>query len=51
MGYVLEELAEPSQTVRGIIIALNDDLRIRRALAVTSNIDFMRYKVQFKLLS
>ena len=51
MGYVLEELAEPNQSVRGIIIALNDDLRIRRALAVTNNIDFMRYEVQFQLIS
>lgn len=49
MGYVLEELTEPNQTVRGVIIALEDDLRLRRALKVASNIDFYRYQVSFKL--
>lgn len=49
MGYVLDELAEQNQTVKGIIIALEDDLRIRRALKVTRNIEFFRYKVRFEL--
>jgi restriction system protein len=49
MGYVLEELAEDDQTIRGVIIALEDDLRLRRALKVASNIDFYRYQVSFKL--
>jgi restriction system protein len=49
MGYVLEELVEDDQRVRGCIIALEDDLRLRRALSVTSNIDFYRYQVSFKL--
>ena len=49
MGYVLEELAEENQNVRGVIIALEDDLRLRRALKVTSNIEFYRYQVSFKL--
>lgn len=49
MGYVQEELAEKGQTVKGVIIALEDDLRIRRALSVTKNIDFYRYEVSFKL--
>ena len=49
MGYVLEELAEEGQTVKGIIIALEDDNRIRRALAVAPNIEFFRYQVSFKL--
>lgn len=49
MGYVLEELAEEGQEVRGVIIALEDDLRLRRALRVTRNIDFYRYQVDFKL--
>lgn len=50
MGYVKEELAENGQTVRGVIIALEDDLRIRRALAVATNIEFYRYQVSFKLV-
>ena len=49
MGYVKDELAEPNQTVHGIIIALEDDNRIRRALSIASNIDFYRYEVNFKL--
>lgn len=49
MGYVLEELAEENQTVKGIILALEDDLRIRRALAVAPNIEFYRYQINFKL--
>jgi restriction system protein len=49
MGYVKEELLEENQIVKGIIIALEDDLRIRRALSVTNNIEFYRYQVSFKL--
>ena len=50
MGYVQEELAEEGQTVQGVIIALEDDQRIRRALAVVPNIVFYRYQVSFKLV-
>jgi restriction system protein len=50
MGYVQDELAEPGQTVRGIIIALEDDKRLRRALAVVPNVVFYRYQVSFKLV-
>ena len=42
-------LAEEGQTVRGAIVALDDDLSIRRALLVAPNIDFYKYKVDFKL--
>jgi restriction system protein len=49
MGYVQEELAEKGQQVRGVIIALEDDQRIRRALAVSPSIEFYRYQVSFKL--
>ena len=50
MGYVQEELAEEGQSVRGVIIALEDDQRIRRALAVMPSIVFYRYQVRFKLM-
>jgi restriction system protein len=50
MGYVQEELAEEGQTVQGVIIALQDDQRIRRALAVMPNIMFYRYQISFKLV-
>lgn len=49
MGYVKEELLESNQQVKGVIIALEDDIRIKRALSVTSNIEFYRYQVSFKL--
>ena len=50
MGFVKEDLAESHQAVRGAIIALEDDLRIRRALAVTPSIQFFRYQISFKLV-
>jgi restriction system protein len=49
MGFVKEELAEPNQKVQGVIIALEDDIRIKRALSVANNIDFYKYQVSFKL--
>lgn len=49
MGYVKSVLANPSQKVSGLIVALEDDLSIRRALTVTQNIEFWRYEVSFKL--
>ncbi len=49
MGYVVEVLAESNQEVHGVIIALEDDLKIQRALKVTRNIDFYRYIINFKL--
>jgi restriction system protein len=50
MGYVKDELLEAGQSVRGVIIALEDDLKLRRALSVASNIDFYTYKVTFQLI-
>lgn len=50
MGYVKDELAESDQQVKGIIIALEDDLRLRRALSVTHNIEFYRYQLNFTLI-
>ena len=44
-----EELAEPGQGVKGVIIALDEDLRLKRALSVTNNIEFYSYKVSFAL--
>jgi restriction system protein len=49
MGYVKEELLEKGQTLRGVIIAFEDDTRMRNALRVTNNIDFYTYKIHFKL--
>jgi len=49
MGYISDELAKPEQKVRGLIIALEDSVKVRRALRVAPDIDFYRYKVNFKL--
>jgi len=49
MGYVEAELAEEHQSVRGVIIALEDDQRIKRALAMVPSIEFYRYQISFKL--
>ena len=50
MGYVLEELAEEGQGVKGVIIALEDDPKLQRALLASPNISFYRYQISFKLL-
>ena len=50
MGYVQETLAEEGQTVEGVIVALEDDNRIRRALSMTPSIQFYRYEISFKLV-
>lgn len=50
MSYVQEELAEEGQTVLGVIVAHEDDARIRRALTMTPSISFYRYQVSFKLV-
>ena len=50
MGYVRDELAEEGQEVEGVIIALDDDLRVKRALSSIPGVSFWRYQVNFKLL-
>lgn len=50
MGYVQDELAEEGQTVHGVIIALEDDPKLKRALVIVPTIDFYRYAVSFKLI-
>lgn len=50
MGFVMDELAEDGQTVEGAVIALDDDHRIRRALAMVPSVSFFRYKVSFQLI-
>ena len=49
MGFVKSDLAEDNQEVKGVIIGLEDDIKLTRALSVTTNIDFYKYKVSFKL--
>ena len=49
MGYVKDELIEEGQNVKGVIIGFDDDIKLLRALSVTTNIEFYKYKVDFKL--
>jgi restriction system protein len=50
MGDIMEQYLEKDQKVRGVIIALSDDLRLQRALLATTNIEFYRYKISFQLI-
>jgi len=51
MGYVMSELALPNQKVRGLIVAREDDSKLRYSLKAIPNVDFYRYEVSFKLTS
>ncbi|QOY21005.1 DUF1016 family protein [Xanthomonas citri] len=50
MSYVKEQIAEPDQAVEGVIIALDDDQKLRWALAAVPSIGFYRYQLSFKLI-
>jgi len=50
MGWVKEELAIVGEAVDGLIIALDDDEKLRYALKATQGIHFMRYRVDFRLV-
>ena len=49
MGFVKNELAVNGESVRGIIIALDDDLRLRNAISMIESVEFYRYEINFKL--
>jgi restriction system protein len=49
MGYVKDQVAEESQRVEGVIIALEDDQRLKRALSLVPTVTFFRYEVNFSL--
>ena len=49
MGYVKEQIAEPNQSVEGVVIALEDDKKLRLALTIVPSISFYRYAISFKL--
>ncbi|MBL9120062.1 MAG: DUF1016 family protein [Phycisphaerae bacterium] len=50
MGFVKDQIAEPGQTVEGVIIALTDDQKLRWAISAVPSITFYRYEVSFKLV-
>ena len=49
MGYLMDQVASEGQVVEGIIIALEDDQRLRWALQAVPNDRFFRYRLDFKL--
>ena len=50
MGFIKEEIANNNQKVKGLIIALEDDLKIKRALSINPDIEFYRYEITFDLI-
>lgn len=50
MGYIKANVAEPHQSVEGVIIALEDDHRLRHAISIVPSISFYRYAVRFQLV-
>jgi len=50
MGYIKEQIAEPDQIVEGAIIALEDDQKLKWALAAVPSVSFYRYQISFKLV-
>ena len=50
MGFVKDEVAKPNQKVRGLIIGLEDDLSLRRAISQVQGVDFNRYKIEFRIV-
>ena len=49
MGFIREQVAEANQSVEGIVIALEDDQKLRWALSSVPSVKFLRYQVSFKL--
>jgi restriction system protein len=50
---MVQVVAKPEDIVKdpkGLIIALEDDQKIKRALAATNNIECYRYQIDFKLV-
>lgn len=50
MGYVQDELLESDQKMRGLIVGLEADNRLKRALSICTNIDFYCYQIDFKYI-
>jgi restriction system protein len=50
MGYIKGQVAEPDQSVEGVVIALEDDQKLKWALAAVPSVTFYRYQVSFKLI-
>ena len=49
MGAITKTLLEGEQTVKGVIIAFEEDEEIKNALVMSDKIDYYRYELDFKL--
>lgn len=49
MGCIKKELAEPGQSVEGVIISFEQDTKLEYAPAVAPNISYYRCHISFKL--
>jgi restriction system protein len=50
MGYLNEHWVDNGQSVRGVIVALEDDTRLRYALKIVPSVAFYRYQIAFSLV-
>lgn len=51
MGWVKKNLCGKGQVVKGVIVALSGDAKLENALHVVDDISFVRYEVDFRLIS
>ena len=49
MGFVNKDLCQDGKTVRGAIVAHQDDLGMRNALSMVKDVEFFKYSIDFKL--
>ena len=49
-GYIKNEIANNSQKVKGLIIRIKEDLRLKRAISINLSIEFRRYEIRFDLI-
>jgi len=49
MGFIKKEYCQEGKSVRGAIVAHQDDLSVRNALSMVDGVDFYLYSVDFKL--
>ncbi len=49
MAWIKENEAAPEEEVKGLIIAQEQDEKLKYSLKATKNIEFMTYSVSFKL--
>jgi len=50
MGFIKAQVAEADQSVEGVVIALEDDPKLKYALMSVPAVTFYRYQVSFKLI-